>query len=371
MLKSGKPDLVRASGLHAGGANSSGYGMSESSLLLDMGASSAETPHSNTGLDSRRVRPSVSVDGLTFLWSVGGGDVLSCVALFTGIRIDLSRYEPRRIGVMWDRVYRSPGGSLYCCRTVDGQQHYRLALSGGDLHNARQDMIYYMSSALLSVCSDIRCSRMDVAFDDWSKSLDPTLIVASVEDGLYSGFRSASYIRNLGTAGFTLYLGSRESESFCRYYNKDAESAGRIDSYRFETEYKGAKADFFWHCYATAATSVASIGVLSSISLSDVMFYSTKHKNLSRSVVSSWWSEFLSLRGCDGISYPPQMPVSSIDRTIGWIRRQVSRSLGLVRRSMGSVNFDILLSELIADGEAKLRRMDDLRILQHYECNYA
>lgn len=321
------------------------------------------TPCSNTGSLSHRM--DVSIDALTFLWGETSFDVLDLLVNLIDLRFDFTQNTPRKIGVFWDYCYRSVGGSMYAYRhTADGLS-YRLAISGTDCAGTSQVLLQHLMRLLRANVPGVRCSRLDIALDDFDKTLCPELIIAAVEAGDFSGFERCDYVRNVGRAGWTVYLGSRQSEHFVRYYNKDAESRGRVKSYRYESEFKGGRADALFGVLSNLSTVEASYAALRNMVLGKICFYSDRKKNICRSTVADWWADFVARVTTSVVVVPAPRRETSIARKIVWIQRHVARSVALIRRATGIDEFADFVDELITIGNAKLRRLDELMLIEY------
>jgi hypothetical protein len=326
------------------------------------------TPASNTGLYSHSAcfssRLDIGIDAVSLLWEGSSTDILSACALWLNLRFDMATNTPRKIGVFWDYCHRSIGGSLYSRRCIDGAWHYRLAISGSDCKVPPDMLLYFLQSAAHFV-PGIRCSRLDIALDDYAKSLPPELFVSAINKKMHSGFRFGDYIQNLGRGGWTVYLGTRQSEQFHRYYNKSAESKGEIDSYRLEAEFKGQKSDFLFRCIIGCSTILDATSALQEMIFGNLIFYSHKVKNLSRCIVADWWQSFV-----DAVSVAriiPHIPVrpTSISRKIAWIEHQVSKSLAMIASAIGSEQFSEFVRTTVASGTDRMVNYDRLIIAEY------
>jgi DNA relaxase NicK len=215
----------------------------------------------------------------------------------------------------------------------------------------------------------MQCSRLDIALDDYDKYLDPSLMVEAIEANDYAGFRVASFIRNLSNDGFTLYLGSRESEHFVRYYNKSAESNGEVDSYRFESEFKGDKSAHLAKVLSLTSTVQEAYSMLNQMIFGKVNFYDAKRKNLARNQMCEWWTSFVSRITSHVFCINNSRKKTSIESKIAWIRRQVAKSLATIKTCFGVDAYADFLAEVEAIGIDKMRRFDELLILQYEYCN--
>jgi Replication initiation factor len=324
-------------------------------------------PPSNTGLDSQ---PSaytgieVGVDALTLLWS-GRNDLLSITKRLLDIEFDFDKSTSRPIGVTWDRCYRGTLGCLYSERDTADGVCYRLALSGSALSR----LPCHTTHRYIQICCNIpevRCSRIDIRADDYGNRLRFDDIFDALSNLQYSGFKTAVSIINHGSCGWTFNLGSRESEQYTRIYNKEAESHGKIKSRRFESEFKGKKAEQIF----------ASIGLEDSCTaqtfvrwlVGKVNFIDVTDKNLDRCFRLDWWESFLDDLNCDACIAIVAKVESSIESKMAWVRRQVSKSIATISKAIGENAFDDWFAEIIEVGKDKMRRYEDILCSEYYVC---
>lgn len=82
-----------------------------------------------------------------------------------------------------------------------------------------------------------KASRLDLAFDDYTKTFMPIDFCRFWTDGMISTkYRMANLIMSSSLDGGTFYLGDRSSGKMLRIYDKDYESKGQIKSVRYEVE---------------------------------------------------------------------------------------------------------------------------------------
>lgn len=81
------------------------------------------------------------------------------------------------------------------------------------------------------------CSRIDLCFDDYTKTFRPSNYIAWWFSGsIRSHFRKIQTASSGREVGNTFYLGSRSTGRYLRIYDKDVESNGEIDAVRYEFE---------------------------------------------------------------------------------------------------------------------------------------
>lgn len=89
-----------------------------------------------------------------------------------------------------------------------------------------------------------KASRLDLAYDDFSKTFSPRHFALWYLDGQISTkYRKFQLVGSCSSDGGTFYLGDRGSGKILRIYDKCFESKGEIDSIRYEVELHSDHAD--------------------------------------------------------------------------------------------------------------------------------
>lgn len=89
-----------------------------------------------------------------------------------------------------------------------------------------------------------KASRLDLAFDDFSKTFKPVdLIRFYIDNQISTRFRNVHLVTSSAGDGGTLYFGERSAGKMLRIYDKDFESKGEINSIRYEVELHSSHAD--------------------------------------------------------------------------------------------------------------------------------
>ena len=221
-----------------------------------------------------------------------------------------------------------------------------------DLDSKCCDVLFSIPSKVLAGCGssfsffrflrmliqwDFKPTRIDIAADDYSKSLSPDTIKQAYSEGLLHGARTCSEVRNWSDDGFTIYLGSKKSDKLIRYYNKRVESKGEIDSYRFETVLRDDYAKGFWKILKLVLSNPENCLVeqnyreLLSISLNSIDFYSLSGDKNSEKIYCDWWVEFKKSFDCDSAAKIVASRVKTIvDNSIEWVHKQVEPTLAKI-----------------------------------------
>ncbi len=332
-------------------------------------------PDSNTGLDSQTELETsqgveARIDGLTIIWTYSANCLVDRHILdYLDIALDMVDSVPRKIGVLWDYSHLSPSGTLYCLRRAEnGLIRCRLAISGEDaarLGNARlRGFMVWAEKNLL----DFKCSRIDLAIDDYSKKLHFQQLEDAISSNHHSGFKVSRTVRNHGSKfrGWTVYLGSRQSEFMVRIYDKWAETLGLLDCIRWEAEIKGDTANaLFPLLLEFPSTEEEYQNILISYAIGKIKFIDPIDKNISRCPMLTWWAEWLEFIRC----LPKKIFVArkqpTLARTKQWLEKSVSKSLAMIKASLGVYYFPHFLEELLISGKGKMKNIDDLRIADY------
>lgn len=324
------------------------------------------TPRSNTGSDSQpRLNYTgleCGIDELTLLWK-GDTDILDITSKMLQISFDYSKSSSRKIGILWHRCYTGTMGALYSQRdTPDGTCH-RLVITGTACQRASVSILHRYCQMVAFASDTVRCSRLDVRADDYGSLLQYGRILAALEEGQFSGFKKCSVIKNISEPGWTFSLGSRESNHYVRIYDKAAESGGRIDCRRFESEFKGSKSDQVFKLIV--ARDSLSSDFLGSVLLQKINFVDKNDKNLDRNLRLDWWDEFVSALSLKSVLAVVSKIKSSVQKKMDWIAYQVEKSLALIKKCLGLDDYTVWLQSRERAGTSRLREADDLMIVEY------
>lgn len=251
--------------------------------------------------------------------------------------LTVSEDKGQFIGKQYSHAARSPRGALFTWNLVeDGNGDagsLRMALGGQVLAHIRQDDLVLFLRTLLYE-HKAKFSRVDLAIDDYSKVMDPRLIVEAYADGNFARFRKFKQILNYKNgelSGWTLNFGSRESDSFVRYYDKDVESKGHIPAWRLEAEFKDDKASKVVDtlCLLPLDDLHDHLGeLLGKLVVGEIDFPDRQGtgRRIDRCKPLPWWKEFQDRVG-GSIRVVCPRPKPTLHRKAKWIRDQVIPSI--------------------------------------------
>jgi DNA relaxase NicK len=231
------------------------------------------------------------------------------------------------------------------------------------------------SWALKSFCRemflgfDCRCTRIDIKVDDYDEALDFPTMIDAVEKGNIAGFQKGKYIQSYGgeDAGRTLYLGTRRSNKFGRIYERAGVTKGAEKCYRFEVEYKRSMAQAVFLVYINAEEDELA-DVLGGILKKAFLFLNKTDKNVLRCEVFSWWNEFLDRIVSVAVQLEIVKPVPSIDATVRWVHRSVSKSIGKMREALGKRATNVLLKLWSEESKVRFTNEDNFQISEWLAC---
>lgn len=255
--------------------------------------------------------------------------------------------------------------------------------------------------------------RIDIAIDDSTYQKIPVLDMKKAwEEGNNFYFRKYKYIesgRNIQDLKKTHYFGSRESDKMVRIYDHDEECL------RFEAEFKKHLANSVFMAIATldrqihkedilgnVADWISNLGdtkcdiidvqdivrklhgcgddfelviqkVMGAIAVNCIDFRD-KNSRKDRSKASfkdtkrlSFYQEFADKVGIE-IKIKPPTRIASMQKTIAWMRRQVSRTMAIIKSGLGIVDYLDWSSRLIEIGKEKISTLD-LKLVEYIRKN--
>jgi DNA relaxase NicK len=251
----------------------------------------------------------------------------------------------------------------YTSTLLSGAIRARLILPG-QLLSARADWHIKRVSRRLFADFGAKCTRIDIAIDDYSRSLDFEEVEAAIKSGNIAGFQKAKFIESYGgnDAGRTIYLGVRRAAKYGRIYDRMGVTKGAENCIRYEVEYKQGLALAIFSDYINDE-HIDSTPLLCGIIRGAFDFTIKKGKNLDRATRLGWWDAFLSRISGETIKVLVATKNRSIERTLAWLRRSVSKSILISKQILGAKNLDILWQ--IWEREAADRITDaDRRVIE-------
>ncbi len=294
----------------------------------------------------------------------------------------------------------------------------------GQYFEGKSNYEFWELLRVLKVVYDAKCTRIDLAIDDYTNSRIPVeQMVNATSEGNNFGFKSFKFIASgKATIGLqdlsqTIYFGSRESAKMVRVYNHvfGEDEHGNIDqALRFETEFKKHyapaifevlasldpkmctdypyrslatqenryKAMCFWLDSIRKYANIIDVEklyevlhgcndsfeilvgkIMSALAVESIDFRD-KSSRKDRSKASrkdtkrlSFYQDFIDLIGIEiGLRVPRKK--SSIQTTVAWMQRQVSKSLYIIKSGLGLTDYRMFMQGLLNTGSNKMRIAD-------------
>lgn len=247
----------------------------------------------------------------------------------------------------------------------DGSFDVWVSIPGGVLSRVDSRLHFPIFKNLYS-CYGFTPTRFDIALDDFGKTLPFETVVDALRFGNYVRFGQYDIHQNFGKkggCGWTINFGSRKSDKYYRYYDKSAESNGEIDAYRLEVELKDFKAKQVWKLLMDFAGRgdegfVFYQELLREVVIGGVDFRDlSADSNISRCPQLGWWVEFIEyVKSTGGIRLGSPTRISSLQKTVTWIKTQVETSLAMMRDVLGAEKFHDFIRDAIDSGRLRYDR---------------
>lgn len=334
---------------------------------------SIKTPSSDTGLNSQRVPVDSSGWNLTVKldWYQG------TIAVFPSTRLEALIEFVEKVtkdkfaltlgkGYFNGKYWANYGSSVKGVRiwwnspgeNNDVSGHCLLSFSGSVLSSLKHQDVRLLVAGLRDLF-DLRETRIDVAIDDYSKRISFWQVADAVDERKknHTGFRKGRVIKNFGEelGGFTIYCGKHSSDRITYFYDKNQESEGQINAYRWETRLRDVlarKAIDDW----LALPEEMSAQYLANLTIGAINFVERgDEKNVSRMPLLSWWKEFKDAVGA-GIKHSVQRVTPNLKKAKKWINHQVVCMLAAIKEVVGVGEFTRWINKEI--GEAPVRFSD-------------
>jgi hypothetical protein len=234
----------------------------------------------------------------------------------------------------------------------------------GEYIAGEQPWYFHGTLVLLHERFALHCTRFDIAVDDRLKEIKHRQLFESARDeGTGVGFREVRYIESVNSAknGITVYCGERRSAKFARFYQR-----GDVD--RFEVEFKLDLANSIFVDYVCSGRNDIC-RVLSGALKGAIDFVDRKDKNLSRATQCIWWTNFIGRITGDAFTYPREKKKTSIERSMAWIERSVSKTLLKVAASLGLEGFDKFILCAMESARERITAYDNFQVSEYIQQN--
>lgn len=272
------------------------------------------------------------------------------------------------------RAWGTTAGARVETADDDRERDTLINIPGGVLKRLDLDDQIEMLRVLVDVFR-VRLTRLDLAFDDHGRTVDPADVVEAINQGnagprlkgrlVMALGRSAvhapaSDVATLNRGGWTVYVGAPSSDHMVRYYDKHAESGGKIDAWRWEVQARDAYAR---NCYGWIKENCEDAsGEILAASLFRLLVGAVGFLDRSRSVRRErcprlpWWDKFIS--GAIAAAIPARpVRLPSLARGIAWLRDQVAPTLATIREAMPPAALRSFLGTILEEGRGRMSPM--------------
>lgn len=286
---------------------------------------------------------------------------LEFVEGFTGQNLFREPGKPWVCGITFSNSATSVEGIRVGWNEPEGDSdqlgHLIVSIPGAVLSRMEGRDVWRMLSGMTNVWG-FAATRIDIALDDYTKSASCDNVRSAAESGFGVGFKSGNTVKNFGNEGFTVYMGSPQSDKRMVYYNKEVESKGELNCYRWELRLKDDLAKSAVRDYTSIepeAFESLSAKYLAGCVVGAIDFRdrsaAPSEKNLSRLPRLDWWQSLVDRVGAE-IKHSRARVVKSLDKTLTYLHRQVMKSLYVVRQVLTPKRFySYLADELTYAGE--------------------
>ena len=191
------------------------------------------------------------------------------------------------------------------------------------------------------------CSRIDVFFDDYSRTVSLNQLRKVIDKRDFSMFRLASKNETIdrtkkengGKTYDAVTFGRRGSAGggkYFRIYDKYLESSGEEDCIRWEMEFTQNHADkAFIYLAGCNGSTEAFVTLCGALVAGNILFvHRTGDCNIKRLTVYRWWEDVLKRLGNLRIRIAKKK--CTLTGMIDWTERQLSSTLAVIRKTLAS-----------------------------------
>lgn len=321
-----------------------------------------QTPLSNTGSNSQKLQNTslgVRVDWLQgtirFDSLAELHDIIEFIEGYIKEKFVLHPDRGRFVGKQWFNAAQGVAGGCLVLYNLpdqesDGRGHAFLSFPAAALSSMDARDVWRMASGLVGLGVKnpwrFKATRIDIALDDYSKSITFEQVNEAARKKNYTGFRKSPVVHHTyqkgKIAGFTIVYGTRASDRLLRFYDKEFESKGRIKSNRWELELHdelAQKALADWLAIEPENFEEYSPKLLAGMVVGTIDFVKRGYdKNVTRMPRLEWWATFKETVGME-IRHSKDPVLTSLEKKKRWITRQVIVTLAMLKKIMGIKGF--------------------------------
>jgi hypothetical protein len=281
-------------------------------------------------------------------------------------KLDHGSSHGTKIGRVFSHCVSTPcnGARLAYNINPSGTFDVLLTLSGELLSSQPATVI----RELIGVMKDMGfgCTRIDLAIDDYSKSISFEEVSSAVDNKNLKFFQVGHVYKGLGNKkGFTVGLGSRSGDRYGRFYDKEVESAGRIKSYRLESELKGniARDTFDRLAECACFDDELWLNTVASFCLGTFEFIDRAADTcVSRCPRLPWWQSFIDKVVAFPVRFIQRRPVCTVRNSMNWVQRSVAVTLATLREALGDIKFSDWVSRTVNKAECRMKSRHQVMI---------
>ena len=266
---------------------------------------------------------------------------------FSGRKFAHSRRSPKGAIIAWnyiDTEMRRGHIDWWLCLPAS-------MLKGCDVYLLRRFLMFLFEM-------DFNCTRVDLAIDDYTKSIEKDTFIQACDNDLHHGFQTYGeqwQKTRKKPKGWTFYMGSFGSDKLYRFYNKSVESNGEVDSYRLEGQFRDTNAKMiFNHLVQQPKCDRDFLQEIASVTYSCIDFYSGDRDKKER---LKWWENFRELVKASDIEIGCGRSKTTIEKSMEWLEKSVIRTLATVEEFYEATNQDFaeFLNASLESGRRKIR----------------
>jgi len=277
-------------------------------------------------------------------------------------KFELKLDTPVVHGIRWDGYAVSANSLVVAYRQVEALQFQVWFSLPGQVCGSLSKQELLKLSSYLHYQQNLKLTRIDLALDDYGKTLDLQKIANAARAYEFSGAKVYAIVesgkKGEGKHGMSIVLGAPQSDKRLTVYDKSVESNGKIDAIRLELRLRDELAQQVWKELFSVDFCPEKVAA---IILGSFSFLRKTDKNLSRAKLLDWWQQFLNYVKATPIKIRRVPKLRTLEKTMGWLRKQVATTLYAACRVSGVG----LLYRLFELGEKRYQKNPHFKILEH------
>ncbi len=178
----------------------------------------------------------ITIDWLSVTFKGGSSNEKKFVDAFATHQV----FDPTSARFGYDGATKSEEGVIHMWNGNREEMGHHFQFNGSSLRYILKNYgVQPQEVVRQAVHAGGRVTRLDVAKDEKSQAVDYDKIWTELLARRYTGTMRRPTRTQSGAQGYTIYMGSRQSDKFARLYNKAAEQAVQGVWNRYELELKG------------------------------------------------------------------------------------------------------------------------------------